>query len=672
MSLLHTIIDPEWRNLQTPINFLDSNSKCTSKLHPMLYKIYQGHSLLFALIIFSIIICCTPPQPEENEDPNTEHLAHVPDWAKEAIWYQIFVERFRNGDPTNDPTAHDISGGYPFFVPENWTTTPWGHDWYQPDDWFGQSLDSLNFHSIIQLRRFGGDLQGVIDKLDYLQNLGVNAIYFNPLNDSPSLHKYDPRNYRHIDRNFGPDPEGDERIASEEIPDDPSTWQWTSADSLFLQLVNALHQRGMRVIMDYSWNHTGNTFWALKDIREKGKESRFVDWYNISSFDDPSTPQNEFDYEGWAGSKSLPVFKKDIVGEDEVFPFKGNLHSESLKQHIYNVSRRWLDPNGDGDPGDGVDGYRLDVAAEVPMGFWVDYRKQIRAVNPDAVLIGEIWWQTWPDELMDPRPFLQGDMFDAIMNYRWYKIARGFFAQAEPVLNATELVTAFEGINRDIAKDNLLAMMNLGASHDAPRTSTSLFNKGKYKYRVKPGENPDYKIHKPGERTRAEQKMLLINQFTFPGAPHIWYGDEVGMWGGDDPDCRKPMIWDDIEYKNEIAHISPNLKRPIDEVSQDKALLEFYQELIQIRKENPVLNHGDLTFLNLDHQTTVVAYSRHLDDTEIISVFNRSEDEQVVTLKTRFDGQYKDALDEKSETLAESNALEVSVSAVSARVLIKQ
>ena len=625
---------------------------------------------IFALSL-SMASCTSQPTAEE-EVPSVDRLSYVPAWAKEVIWYQIFVERFRNGDPTNDPTSHDIAGGYPFFVPENWAITPWGHDWYQPEEWFGQALDSLSFHAVIQLRRFGGDLQGVMDRLDYLQNLGVNAIYFNPLNDSPSLHKYDPRNYRHIDRNFGPDPEGDERIASQEIPDDPSTWQWTSADSLFLKLVDALHKRGIRVIMDYSWNHTGHTFWALKDVREKGAESKFVDWYNILAFDDRSTPQDEFAYEGWSGVKSLPVFKKDIVGEDEVFPFEGNLHSQSLKQHIYHVSRRWLDPNGDGDPSDGVDGYRLDVAAEVPMGFWVDYRKQIRAINPEAVLIGEIWWQTWPDQLMDPRPFLQGDMFDAIMNYRWYKIARGFFAQAEPILNATELVSEFKKINQDIGNDNLLAMMNLGASHDAPRTSTSLFNKGKYKYKVKPSDNPNYKIHKPDERSLAEQKMLLINQFTFPGAPHIWYGDEVGMWGGDDPDCRKPMLWDDITYQDEIAHIDPELERPADRVAQDKNLFSFYSDLVNLRKENPVLSHGDIEFIEADDKKMVVAYSRHQEDTEVVVAFNRSENDQSITLKTRFGGIYATGWGEKRELQAENKVLEVTLPALSAIVLIKQ
>ena len=148
------------------------------------------------------------------------------------------------------------------------------------------------------MRRFGGDLQGVLDKLDYLHRLGVTAVYFNPLNDAPSLHKYDARNYRHIDRTFGPDPVGDTRIMAAENPADPQTWRWTAADRLFLKVIRELHRRRMKVILDYSWNHIGVTFWAWQDLLKKQSQSRFRNWYAIDSFDDPATPANEFRYKG--------------------------------------------------------------------------------------------------------------------------------------------------------------------------------------------------------------------------------------------------------------------------------------------------------------------------------------------------------------------------------------
>ena len=212
----------------------------------------------------------------------------------------------------------------------------------------------------------------------------------------------------------------------------------------------------------------------------------------------------------------------------KIMPFEGNLHSESLKKHIFDVTRRWLDPNGDGNPSDGVDGFRLDVAGEIPMGFWREYRKVVRSVNPEAYLIGEIWWLEWPDKLMNPKVFLDGDQFDAIMNYRWYRIARGFFGQAEPVLTPTGFVMEIDRINRGIKKENLQVMMNVTSTHDSPRLSTSLFNKTMDKYKAKPSDNPDYKINKPDMLTRKEQILVLIHQFTFLGAPQIWNGEEVG------------------------------------------------------------------------------------------------------------------------------------------------
>ena len=363
-----------------------------------------------------------PGQAAEFDQP--------PEWAW-GIWYQIFVERFRNGDPANDPRPNYMQGSYPGFVPDGWKITPWHQDWYEQEEW--AKVEGEHFHKLAAARRFGGDLQGVLDKLDYLQDLGINAIYFNPLNDSPSLHKYDARHYRHIDRTFGPDPAGDTAIIDAENPVDPATWKWTAADKLFLKLIREVHRRDMRVIIDYSWNHTGNTFWAWKDLLKNQAKSRFRDWYDIISFDDPETPENEFKFKGWLGVKTLPELKKvNVTGKREGHGhvFEGDLQQE-VKAHVFNITRRWLDPNGDGDPSDGVDGFRLDVATHVPLGFWRDYRKFVRKINPDALLLGEAWWTKWPDELMDPRPFLQGDIFDSVMHYQWYKPARRLFAQAE-------------------------------------------------------------------------------------------------------------------------------------------------------------------------------------------------------------------------------------------------
>jgi glycosidase len=600
-------------------------------------------------------------------------LKSVPEWSKSAIWYQIFVERFRNGDPTNDPTVEDMKGGYPDKYPDNWTVTSWGHDWYKREPWV-EKMERGNFYSRIQARRYGGDLQGVLDKLDYLQSMGVNVIYFNPLNDSPSLHKYDARNYTHIDRNFGPDPKGDVSLISKEIPDDPQTWVWTSADKLFLKVVDEMHRRGIRVIMDYSWNHTGKDFWALNDIRKNGEKSRFADWYNIDKFDDPATPQDEFKYEGWGGGNIyMPVFRKDIVPpDDKEMPFEGNLHSESLKKHIYDVTKRWLDPDGNGDPSDGIDGFRLDVAGEIPMGFWRDYRKVVRSVNPEAYIVGEIWWLEWPDKLLDPAGYM-GDQFDAIMNYRWFRIARGFFGQAEPVLKPTEFVAMHEKLTLGIGMEYQQAMMNVVSSHDSPRLSTSLYNKTMDKYNAKPSDNPEYKINRPDELTLKEQKLLLVHQYTFVGAPHIWNGDEVGMWGADDPDCRKPLIWDDLKYDDEVANYDPSKQRPIDVVRPDKDLLLYYQTLIKLRKENPVLSTGDLKFLAADDEKMVLAYSRTDSESDIIAVFNRSGKVQTVLIPVSEPDKYTELLKQEGNSFKPvEQGLEIILQPISAIVIKKQ
>lgn len=617
---------------------------------------------MVAGIFFS---CSQNPKttPDESQSEN-----HVPQWSKEAVWYQIFVERFRNGDPSNDPTAHDIVGTYPDSIPGNWKITPWNSDWYSPDEYFKQSPLPDQWNNL-QLRRYGGDLQGVLDKLDYLESLGINAIYFNPLNDSPSLHKYDPRHWRHIDRNFGPNPQEDIKIIESENPVDPTTWKWTHADKLFLKVIEECHKRGIKVILDYSWNHTGKEFWAFKDVMENGRDSEFADWYEIESFDDPATEENEFEYSGWAGVQIMPEIKKDIIGTHEEIPLKGNLHSESVKQHIFNITKRWLDPNNDGDPSDGVDGYRLDVAEKVPVGFWREYRQVVKSVNPEAYLVGEIWWKSWPDELLLPHYYLQGDMFDAVMHYHWYRPARNFFADAPEPMNPSEFVEALNNEFEQISMDHMQAMMNLTASHDAPRTSTSLYNNGRYKYKTKPWENTDYKIDKPDEHTRKIQKMLLMHQYTYIGAPHIWYGDEVGMWGADDPCTRKPMVWSDIQYQDETTH-PMNKARKRDEVKQDTALLNFYQKLIQLRKDHPVLVYGKLDFVLVDDANRTLAYSRYNDSNEMITAFNKSDQQQILKIPVYRKGDFVDAFDKTVFYHADHGLVEVTLEPNQAIILI--
>ena len=573
--------------------------------------------------------------------PGTDVNLDTPGWAADAVWYQIFVERFRNGDPSNDPTAHDVAGFTTQPMPKDWRPTPWTQDWYRQEPW--AKATGRDFYGTVQFRRYGGDLQGVMDQLDYLQQLGVTALYLNPVNDAPSLHKFDARNYRHIDRNFGPDPIGDEARMTAETPRDPTTWGWTAADSLFLALVREVHRRGMRIILDYSWNHTGTNFWAWQDVLARQRASPYADWYEITRFDDPATPDtNEFAYRGWVGVASLPEWKK--IGRPA-----GQTHGAiegtlvpGVRDLVFNVTRRWLDPNGDGDPSDGIDGFRLDVAEMVPLGFWRDYRRFVRSINPEAYLVGEVWWESWPDRMYDPAPWLQGDVFDAVMNYRWYAPTRSFFAGAPPRLSASQYAAQLDSLNMGIDPSHLRVMMNLTASHDTPRFGTSIYNPGRYKYHANPSEDQNYRIDRPDERTRRIQQMILVQQFTYIGAPHIWNGDEVGMWGADDPDPRKPLVWADLRYDDETTHPFSR-RRPRNRVAPDTALYRVYADLIALRKRHlRLFVDGEVSFLATDDARGLFAYERALGAQRAIVAFNISDRPQTITVRA-VNGTYRTA-----------------------------
>ena len=341
-----------------------------------------------------------------------------------------------------------------------------------------------------------------------------------------------------------------------------------------------------------------------------------------------------------------------------------------VKDLIFNVTRRWLDPNGDGDPSDGVDGFRLDVAEMVPLGFWRDYRQFVRSINPDAYLVGEIWWEQWPDKMYDPAPWLQGDVFDAVMNYRWYMPTRSFFAGAPPHMNASWYAAYLDSLDLGIDSLRLRAMMNLTASHDSPRFGTSIYNPGRYKYYANPRENPDYKVDRPDDRTRAIQQMILVQQFTYIGAPHIWNGDEVGMWGADDPDDRKPMVWGDLTYDDEVTHPFGKA-RPRDHVVPDTALYQVYQDLIALRKAHlRLFVDGTLRWLLTDDAQDLLAYERVLGDQHAIVAFNASDEAHEIAAEAQ--GTYRVAFPSSDASVVANGTLRVELPARAARVWIRE
>ena len=619
--------------------------------------------------VLLLVVGCAREVPQERTDVAASNLA-APSWAADATWYQILVERFRNADPSNDPTVEDIVGVTDEPAPRGWRPTPWTQDWYRQEPW--AAATGRDFYGTVNFRRYSGDLRGVLDHLDYLQDLGVTALYLNPVNDAPSLHKYDARNYHHIDRNFGPDPRGDEGRMATEDPADPGTWSWTAADSLFLVLVNEVHRLGMRIIVDYSWNHTGITFWAWRDVLARQHASRFADWYEIQRFDDPATADtNEFAYRGWVGVPWLPEWKK--VGRPEGRAhgaIEGNL-VPGVRDLVFNVTRRWLDPNGDGDPSDGVDGFRLDVAEMVPLGFWRDYRRFVRSINPEAYLVGEVWWEQWPDRMYDPAPWLQGDVFDAVMNYRWYMPTRSFFAGAPPGMTASWYAAHLDSLAMGVGPSHLKVMMNLTASHDTPRFGTSVYNPGRYKYHANPREDPEYRIGRPDERTRRIQELILVQQFTYVGAPHIWNGDEVGMWGADDPDERKPMVWADLTYDDEVMHPFGKARRR-DRVAPDTALFRVYRDLIALRKQHlRLFVDGSVHWLLTDDARRLVAYERVLGDQRAIVTFNASDEPHEVSVAAA-GGRYRVAYPRGVAPAAVTGTLTARLGPRTARVWIRE
>ncbi len=550
-----------------------------------------------------------------------------PSWAKEAVWYQIFVERFRNGDSKNNPTLKTCENSLIDSFPSEWSVTPWGHNWYAQESW--AKTTGLDFYRTIQMRRYGGDLAGVEEKIPYLKDLGITAIYFNPINDAPSLHKYDARNYHHIDVTFGDDIEGDMKIMASENPNDPKTWKWTSADKKFLKLIEKLHANGIKVVMDYSWNHTGNNFWAFKDIVQNKENSDFKDWYHTDFIKNSVTGEIEFQYEGWYGIGTLPELKKiNTHGKKAGLPYEGNLQEE-VKRHIFDVCKRWMDPKSDGSCKGGIDGMRLDVAEHVPVGFWRDFRKYVRSINPEFYLVGENWWYQWPDELMDPAPWVKGDIFDAVMHYQWFKVARGYFAQPEDKLSLNEFKFKIDSVFQKYPTYTQQAMMNVGASHDAPRLLTSFYNKNKYKHLCKPQEDPSYKVQQPDAETYHRLKLYLLHQFTFVGAPHIWNGDEMGMTGADDPDCRKPLVWPDIQFDLETPSKFTGYVYEY-QPTFDQNMFDFYKSLIQLRKSSKAFVYGSYEFLPLADDKNILAYMRQFENEKYLIVVNNNPLEQEI------------------------------------------
>jgi glycosidase len=523
----------------------------------------------------------------------------TPDWAKGAVWYQIFPERFRNGDPSNDP------GDKPY---EHLVT--WTGDWWKAQP--GEEPGDENFYKgkgNVWKRRYGGDIQGLIQELPYLKSLGVTAIYLNPMFKAESMHKYDTEDYRHIDDHFGK--KGDIAALHGET-DDPSTWQWTETDKLFLDFVAKAHAMGFKVILDGVFNHVGREFWAFQDVLKNGKNSKYADWFDVRDWNEP------IKYIAWdrganpSSDGSLPVFKKN--GETGLGP--------GPTAHIFAITKRWLAP--DGDPSKGVDGFRLDVPGDIPHPFWIEWHKLVKSTKPDAYISGEIWeWaQPWLND---------GDQFDAVMNYRFATAAQDFFVNQSKAITPTQFNSRLNQMLYNYPLQVAMVQQNLFDSHDTDRLASMFVNPDvQYDASNRIQDNgPKYSSAKPGELERVKQKQAVALQMTFVGAPMTYYGDENGMWSPDDPSNRQPMVWKDLE-----PYDDPQVKF-------DDDLFKWHQRLIAIRHTLPALSTGFFHAVKMDDGRGVYVFARDQRDQTVYVVLNRSPQEQTVEIEVGGNGSGK-------------------------------
>ncbi|MEZ6083367.1 MAG: alpha-amylase family glycosyl hydrolase [Phycisphaerae bacterium] len=508
------------------------------------------------------------PQPQANQSVS----GGVPAWAADAIWYQVFVSRFANGEPANDP------GG----------TLAWTREWEQ-----FQSGEEGTLRSQLLDRRYGGDLQGLQDKLDYLANLGVNAIYLNPVFQANTQHKYDTSDHRHIDDSFG---FMDSRLKLSGETQDPATWKFSESDRLFLDLLKNAHARGIRVMIDGVFNHVGQSFWAWEDVKKNGRDSRYANWFAVTAWE----PKLQWD--AWDGPNGRLVNFRQVA--DRLDP--------EVEQYLFACVRRWMDPNGDGDPADGVDGWRLDAAERVPHGFWHAARSSSRA-EPRCIDCRRDLDRSCP---LDGRNTvrccheLPGGLCDPGLGW-------GEGRQTTHAASMTAWGDRMLELNRRFSPSINRSMLNLLDSHDTARAITQLTHH-------KEGElNHNASSPAPDESAIDAFKLAVCLQFALPGAPMIYNGDELGMYGKNDPFCRAPMWWHDVE-----APTQPN------------KWLAYYKQLAQLQANNSRNCRGDLQVIRADNQTRTIVISRQDSSNRSLLLINADNVGHEVEFVTKRDSEW--------------------------------
>ena len=514
---------------------------------------------------------------------------HTPDWAKGAVMYQILIDRFCNGDPDNDVLDHEYSylNGHAASVKD------WGK---RPEP--------------VGVREFyGGDIQGVLDKLDYLQELGVEVLYFNPLFVSPSIHKYDTQDYDCIDPHLGRFVVDEGAVLDEGCLDNTRASRYIcrvtrrenldAANNLFIQMVEECHRRGIRVILDGVFNHCGSfnkwmdreRIYEKQEGYEKGAyisaDSPYRSFFHFTN--EHEWPYNSF-YDGWWGHETLPKLNYE--------------NSPKLEQYILDIARKWVSPPYN------VDGWRLDVAADLGLtpqynhSFWKKFRTAVKAANPNAIILAEHYG--------DPADWLQGDEWDTVMNYdafmepvTWFftgmekhsdNFLEGMLGNADAFMDAMRYNTAsFMG-------PSLLVAMNELSNHDHSRFLT------RTNHKVGRMDHFDYDAATDGVNS-AVLREAVVMQMTWPGAPTVYYGDEAGVCGFTDPDNRRTYPWG----------------------NEDQRLLAFHKEIIRLHRTHRVLRTGSVVLLHGDYN--ILAFGRFDESEQMVILFNNNDEPREIELR---------------------------------------
>lgn len=586
-------------------------------------------------------------------------MNHFPKWAAEAVWYQIFPDRFCRSNFSNPISAADIEGTSPWDLSSSrhpWQIHPWTSDWYMRQPYECQNRKSLKTN--ILRRRYCGDIRGIISKLDYLRDLGVTAIYLNPIQYSPSLHKYDGTDFLHVDPFLGSDPIADKDRIEEEDFDDFDNACWTTADMEALELIREVHARGMRIIFDGVFNHIGYNSKPFQHVLRFRKFSRYSGWF-ITDFA-KSTPKKLVYEKFWGCVDEMP---------------KLNYGCPDVRRYVLAALKRWLKPVVDGVEYQGIDGWRLDHVIGVPPTFWKYACNFTKKLNKDSLFLAEL---IEPNSIV--KPYLDNAIFDSVMNYGFYFSACEFFAQEKNVISAIDFDKKLRSQLSLFPTHCNYLMMNLLGGHDTERLASLIVNRNLKDctdiasfFSNTHVEDKGYTSRRPNDDERRIQKMMILFEFSMIGSPMVYYGDEVGMWGGNDPDCRKPMVWEGVAMDDERVVCSGRRLTPKknDPIGIDHDMLDYYKKVIALRRGHRVLCDGLLETDFADPECRIYAYSRVKGRERIVFAYNREDTPAEIEIGCGSGDVFTDYFDGSSYRPDVKNSVKIALEPLGFAVLIK-